>query len=94
MTPLEWMLGLFVLLSIADGITTYHALKRPGTSEANPVMRFLFDRFGTVHTLVATKGAAIAAVWYTMGPYSLWVLAGVNAFYAFIAYRNHYKVGR
>lgn len=88
------LFALFVALSIADGITTYRALKRQGTREANPVLRFLFDKFGTVQTLVATKGAAIAAVWYTMGPYSLWVLAGVNVFYAFVAYRNHYLAGR
>lgn len=88
------LFSMFVALSIADGITTYRALNRKGTREANPVLRVLFDKFGIVQTLVATKGAAIAAVWYTMGPYSLWVLAGVNAFYALVSYRNHYKAGR
>ena len=88
------LFALFVLLSIADGITTYKALKRPGTREANPVMRWLFEHFGIHQTLIVSKMAAIVAVWTTMGPYSLWVLAGVNAFYAAVAWRNHYKVGR
>lgn len=88
------LFALFVVLSIADGITTWKALKRPGTREANPAMRWLFDKFGTVQTLIVAKGAAIVAVWATMGVYSVWVLAGVNAVYAFVAWRNHYKVGR
>lgn len=88
------LFGLFVALSVADAITTYRALRRPGTREANPVMRWLFDRLGIVPALVATKAAAVAAVWATMGVYSVWVLAGVNAAYAFVVWRNHYTVGR
>lgn len=91
---LHFLFGMFVVLSILDGITTYRALKRPGTREANPVMRWLFNHFGIHQTLIASKSAAIAAVWYTMGPYSLWVLGGINSVYAFIAWRNHYRAGR
>lgn len=75
-------------------MTDSAALERPGTREANPVMRWLFERVGTVPALVATKLAAVAAVWLTMGVYSAWVLTAVNAGYAFVVWRNHYKVGR
>lgn len=88
------MFGLFVVLSIADGVTTYRALKRPGAREANQVMRWLFERFGTAQALVATKGAAVTAVWLTMGPYSLWVLAGINSLYAVVVWRNYYLAVR
>lgn len=91
---LHFLFGMFVVLSILDGITTYRALKRPGTREANPVMRWLFDHFGIHQTLIVSKLAAIVAVWTTMGPYSLWVLVCVNTFYAAVVWRNHAKVGR
>ena len=89
MTLVYGLFAMFVVLSVLDGITTYRALKRPGTREANPVMRWLFERFGIHQTLIVSKMAAIVAVWTTMGPYSLWVLAGVNAFYAWIAFNNY-----
>ena len=84
---------LFVVLSAADGYTTWKALQRNGTKEANPVMAWLFDRFGVVPSLVVVKGAAIIVVLVTMGPYSMWVLPEISAFYAYIVWRNYYKVG-
>lgn len=91
---LSALFTLFALLSVLDGVTTYQALHRTGTRESNPLMAFLFERIGIIPALAATKSAAIAAVWYTMGPYSLWVLVCVNTFYAAVVWRNHAKVGR
>ena len=94
MTLVYTLFALFVLLSIADGITTYRALKRPKTREANRVMRWLFDHFGIHQTLIVSKLSALGVIWYTMGPATIWVLGGWNAVYAWAIWRNHAKVGR
>ena len=85
---------MFVVLSVADGITTYRALKRPGTREANPVMRGLFEHFGIHQTLIVSKLAAIGVIWYTMGPASVWVLAGWSAVYGWAIWHNNARAGR
>lgn len=94
MTLLYTLFALFVALSIADSITTWKALRRPGTREANPVMRWLFDHFGIRQTLVASKLAALGVIWYTMGPVTVWVLGGWSAVYAWAIWNNHYRAGR
>lgn len=59
------LLFVFILLQIADCITTVYILKQGGR-EANPFMNWLFGKVGIVTTLVVMKLIAIGlvtAVW-------------------------------
>ena len=58
------MIYLLIALQLADIITTHYALRTGIGTEANPVLRKLFDRFGHESVLIAIKGAFIALlVW-------------------------------
>ena len=51
-------------LQFLDLLTTHYALRAGIGTEANPVLRKLFDRFGHEPVLLVTKGAFIALlVW-------------------------------
>ena len=49
----------FAVAQAADGVTTWQALQRPGTYEANPVMRWVAH---SKWSLVATKAVTTAAL--------------------------------
>lgn len=58
------MLYLLILLQLADIATTHYALRTGIGTEANPVLRKLFDKFGHEPVLLAIKGGFIALlVW-------------------------------
>jgi hypothetical protein len=58
------MIYLLILLQLADIATTHFALRHGYGTEANPVLRKLFDRFGHEPVLLVSKAAFIAFVWY------------------------------
>lgn len=63
------MTALFVLLVILqalDAWSTLRALKRPGTIEANPVMRWLMDKIGDLEVMLVLKVAACVAIWFAV----------------------------
>src|SRR4051812_35976242 len=51
---------LFVALSAADCWTTIRALQDPGNEEASPIPRHLFNRFGTIPTMIVLKALGLA----------------------------------
>ena len=53
------LLFLFILLQIADCLTTVYILGKGG-SEANPVMNWLFNKIGMWQTLVVIKTGVVA----------------------------------
>ena len=68
---------LFILLQVADGWTTVTALNMNGR-EANPMLNYLFRRFGVVQTLMVVKGGSIIiAGVFLVGHWSLWCLVGL-----------------
>lgn len=75
------------IAQLADIVTTRNALGRPGTYEANPVIRFLMSRFGAgwviVKALVAVTCVVVAHQY--QAEWVIWVVAGVTGF---VAYRN------
>jgi hypothetical protein len=82
------MLYALILLQLADIATTHYALRTGIGTEANPVLRKLFDRFGHEPVLLAIKGAFIALLWWAapLVPVEvLWVLA---AFYVWVVGSN------
>jgi hypothetical protein len=59
---LYWIL---LALQCLDIGTTWYALERvSGAYEANPVMRWLFERVGLLPALLGTKAAFMAGVYY------------------------------
>lgn len=54
--------AIFCLLNAIDGYLTVRVLDRGG-SEANPVMRRVMERLGTIPALVAVKAPLLALVY-------------------------------
>jgi hypothetical protein len=81
-------LSLFVLLQIADGLTTYQIVVRMKGTELNPVLRTVFDLVGVVPGLVVFKGAMICffAYFHTEIPVWLWLV--VTGLYAWVINHN------
>jgi hypothetical protein len=80
---------LFILLQVADGWTTITALNLNGR-EANPMLNYLFRRFGVVQTLMVVKGGSIIiAGLFLVGHWSLWCLVGL---YVLVVGHNVYQI--
>lgn len=60
----------FYVMQIADGVTTYIALKLPGSKEGNPAVRWVMDRIGILPAILIIKAAYIVLMYFgahTMG---------------------------
>ena len=82
------LLFIFILLQIADSLTTVHILKNGGR-EANPVMAWLFDKLSIAGTLAIMKTIvilAVAALW------DEWITFGFDVFYAGVVGWNTYQI--
>ena len=79
-------LGIFILLQLADGMLTYAALERFGTSaEGNPILATWMLVTGAAPVLVGAKlmACACGGVLYAAGLHR--VLFGLSALYLFAA---------
>ena len=54
----------FYVMQIADGVTTYIALKMPGIKEGNPAMRWVFERIGILPAIVIIKTFYIVMMYF------------------------------
>ena len=54
----------FYLMQIADGVTTYIALKLPGSREGNPAVRWVMDRIGILPSILIIKAAYIVLMYF------------------------------
>ena len=84
---IEHLAYLLMALQVADGLTTYLALKK-GAAEGNPVMRKLFEKVGMVPALIITKGALMCAAWYWRDAIGLLGLGLLCAWYLVVAVNN------
>lgn len=84
---IEHLAYLLMALQVADGLTTYLALKK-GAAEGNPVMRKLFEKIGMVPALVITKGALMVGAWYWRDALGLLELGLLCAGYLAVAINN------
>ena len=82
------LLFIFILLQIADSLTTVHILKNGGR-EANPFMNWLFDKVGMIPSLVVMKLLAIGAVTWA---WNEWITLSVTLFYTGIVSWNGYQI--
>ncbi len=78
--------GIFTVLQAMDVWTTHKVLSAGG-SELNPVMDWLFKRFGVLPSLIVVKVAVVVVFWVYMLDYPLLVSA-VCIFYAFVIANN------
>ena len=82
----------FALLQILDGVTTYIALQSSGSKEANPIMNFLFTKFGIVPSLVIFKAIVIGLIFYLhlVIPLFMWII--MFGFYVAVGINNSYQI--
>jgi hypothetical protein len=85
MRPRLWLV-IFVLLQLADGVLTYAAVERFGTSaEGNPILATWIVIAGTAPALFGAKllACACGGILYAAGVHR--ILAGLSALYLFAA---------
>ena len=82
------LLFLFILLQIADCLTTVHILKQGG-KEANPFMNWAFQKIGIGATLSIIKGAAISIVFVA---WNEWLTLVLDAAYLGVVGWNSYQI--
>jgi len=82
---------LFVILQIADAVTTYVALQK-SAEESNPIMRGMIKRFGKFFGLAIPKAVVAAfigcALYFYDSALIKFAMAGVCALYVAIAINN------
>jgi len=82
------LLFLFILLQIADCLTTVYILKQGGR-EINPFMNWLFGKVGILAALIGMKlivTIALVAVW------NEWLTLGLDAAYLGVVGWNSYQI--
>ena len=85
MTIALW-LALFVLQCI-DIWSTWYALKNiKGAYEKNPVIRWTFNHFGVLPSLIAIKCLMMVAIWLLSAPIEVLVL--IVLMYVWVAFNN------
>lgn len=82
------LLFIFILLQIADCLTTVHILKQGGR-EANPFMNWLFDKIGVITSLVIMKLIVIGVMILAWNIYA--TLVGLMIYICVIAW-NSYQI--
>ena len=76
------------VLFVLDGYTTFVTLNSGRGVEVNPLLRWLFHRFGVAPVLVVTKVIAGLLIYsgYLQG--ATWVLLGLLVVYLWIVWNN------
>ena len=82
------LLFIFILLQIADSLTTVHILKNGGR-EANPLLAWLFNKVGMIPSLVVMKLLAIGAVTWA---WNEWLTLGLDIIYFGVVSWNSYQI--
>ena len=81
------LLFIFILLQIADSLTTVHILKNG--KELNPVMAWLFDKFGIPAALAVIKLIVLIAVFIA---WNEWLTLGLDIAYLGVVGWNSYQI--
>ena len=86
------LLAIFIVLQASDFYTTYTILKNGKGYEANPILRWIFDKIGYVAGLAIVKGLCIAVgVYAVQFSNSFYIFVPAIALYIWVV-RNNYKV--
>ena len=82
------LLFIFILLQIADSLTTVHILKNGGR-EANPFLNWAFQKIGIGATLTIIKVAVVSIVFVA---WNEWILFVLDVFYCGVVGWNSYQI--
>ena len=86
------VLAIFILLQIADVVTTYLNLKRPDRAEANKFIKSIMDKIGILPALIITKaiviGLFVGAYIYAGSIYLAIAMGVVCVFYVWVIINN------
>ena len=82
------LLFLFILLQIADSLTTVHILKNGGR-EVNPFMNWLFDKIGIPTALAVMKLITLIAVFIA---WNEWLTLSLDIAYLGVVGWNSYQI--
>jgi len=79
--PIFFLLA-FIILQIFDIVTTYITLSTNKGNEVNPIMKFLFDKFGILPSLIIFKSAVVIflSIFYTQLPLYFWIIITLLSF--------------
>lgn len=81
------LLILFVILQVADGVTTYIGLSGRGVAEGWFVAAWIIDRIGLAPALVISKLTVAGLGWFiSLFPQGAWVLVPLIALYAYAVF--------
>lgn len=84
--------AIFVVTQFLDAYTTHRALKE-GHIEANPVMRYLFEKFTVIGGLIVAKLAGMSAGYVAYIDNLDWALLIMIAIYVWVVI-NNFKILR
>lgn len=84
-----WLLALFVVVQVGDGVSTWLALRSSAGREGNPAASWLINRIGLVPSILILKSVAIAlGVAATGVPGGGYFLAVLIALFAWVVWHN------
>lgn len=88
---MTWMVIALLVAATADTVTTYLALRRPGTMEGNPILRRVMAWTGRAWPIAKTLMLTPALYAAYIAPDDVRVMAVIGALalaYAVVAWRN------
>ena len=84
--PNEVLAGMFLLLNLADAITTYIIMHTYKGKELNPILRWLMRKIGVVPALIVKMVLAVILAYYMLS--HGWALVVTNVMFALVLVNN------
>jgi len=82
------ILYLLISLQMLDLLSTIIALRNPKLTEANGVLKPLFDTFGALPVLVIVKLLFVGLLWWAAPQVPVALLYALAVFYCWVVYNN------
>lgn len=82
-----YLIATMVFLQLADAITTYKGLSKPGIAEGNPFIAKILETIGLKGFLFAKIAFAVILLIYLPGS-NLLAVVGVTAVYVYVIWAN------
>jgi hypothetical protein len=82
------MLYALIVLQALDLLTTVVALRNPGLTEGNGLLKPLFERFGVLPALIVIKLAFVGLLWWAAPQVPVELLYLIAAGYVWVVYSN------
>jgi hypothetical protein len=82
------MLYALIILQVLDLLTTVAALRNPGLTEGNGILKPLMDRLGILPALIVIKLGFIGLLWWATPLVPVELLYLIAAGYVWVVYSN------